>query len=464
LVATVLNLAGLALVYAAAVRIVPWFLGHVARLQSRELFTLAVLAAAVGVAYGSAQAFGVSLALGAFLGGLVVGHSDLSHQAAADALPLRDAFAVLFFVSVGMLFDPAYLLAHPGLVLLTVVIVLLAKPLAAVVIVVALRYPLRTALTVSAGLAQIGEFSFIVGGLGRTLDLLPPDALHAILAAAFLTIALNPLLFRLVAPAETLLRRWSWLARHAAGAAAAGVAHDQDEPRRGHVVLCGHGRVGSLLARVLYERGTQLLVIEQDRSTVQALAGGQVAALHGDASNPYVLALAQLPTARLLLITLPDPIATRQIVDQARLLNPRLPVVARVHATGERQHLERQQGVEAVLGELELSLEMARLALQKLGVSAIEAQAVALDHRRRSGQSTEPSGARVLEAQVRAGSPAEGKSLTELGLGRGALVMAISRAGEFLVPDGQTRLAGGDTLLVIADREGLPRVRELLGR
>jgi len=462
---TVLKILGLGVMYVGGTRVVPWFLQHVSRLQSRELFTLAVLGIALGVAYGSAELFSVSMALGAFLGGMIVGQSELSHQAAADALPLRDAFAVLFFVAVGMLFDPGFLVERPLLVLATLAIILLVKPAAALLITLAVGYPIRTGLTVGAGLAQVGEFSFIVGGLGRSLGILPDDAYQAIVVAALLSIAVNPLYFLLVAPLEAWLRtvpslgRWladraSHLGKVADGGDAGGAG------LRDHAVLCGYGRCGRVIGRMLRERQWSLVVVEQDRATVLQLRSDGVAAIHGDAANEFTLERAGLPSARILLVTLPDPLATRQIVDQARRLAPNIEIVARVQTEAERHHLARLGRVEGVLAELELAIEMSRHTMQRFGMSQIEAQAVALDLRR--GVFAPRDGARVLEVRIAADSKAAGRRLSELALGKGVLVMAIDRAGELLVPDGQTRIEVGDLVLLITSRELTTQVREVL--
>jgi CPA2 family monovalent cation:H+ antiporter-2 len=457
--AMALKLAALAVTYVAAARIVPWFLERVARLHSRELFTLAVLAIALGIAFGASAAFGVSMALGAFLGGLLVGRSDLSHQAAADALPLRDAFAVLFFVSVGMLFDPAFLLAEPWLVLATVAVVVAGKPLAALLFCLGIRYPIRTGLTVGAGLAQIGEFSFILGDLGRSLGLLPAQATQAIVATALLTIAINPLLFRAVAPLERRLRDSRRLARWLASPERVGPPPPA-ESLHDHVVLCGHGRVGRVLSRVVRDCGERLVVIEQDRDAVQRLRRDGVHALHGDAANPFLLEQARIDAARLLLVTLPDPLANRQILRLARERNPALAAVVRIHQPAERELLERDAQVSTVLSEQELALGMARQLLEKLGISALEAQAITLDYRRGDGRDLSARTARVVEARVTAGSPAAGCSLNDLALGKGALVMTVLRDRDLLVPDGRTRLEPGDTVLIVTDRDSLPRITQ----
>ena len=459
----VLKMFGLGVLYVVGTRIVPWFLQHVARVQSRELFTLAVLGLALGVAYGSAVAFDVSMALGAFLGGMIVGRSELSHQAAADALPLRDAFAVLFFVSVGMLFEPAFLLREPLLVLSALAIILAVKPATAMLISLAVGYPVRTGLVVAAGLAQIGEFSFIVAALGRELKILPDDAHQAIVAAALLCIAMNPLAFALVAPLEGRLHRMPRLQRWLAGRgveAAQRPATPDGAPRQGHAILCGHGRTGRVLRRVLHERGWPVLVVEQDRAIVQALRRDGIDAIHGDAANPFVLERASVPTARILISTLSDPLATRQIVEHARGEAPDLPIVARVQSEAERHHLQQAGNAEGVLAEQELAVEMTRHTLARFGVSQLEAQAIALDLRR--GVFAPRDGTRVLEVRVGPDSKAVGKPLSELGLGAGILVMAVERGGELLVPDGKTQLALGDVVLLITNKDLTAHAREML--
>ncbi len=459
---TALKLVGLAALYVGGTHVVPRFLQHVARLQSRELFTLAVLGIALGVAYGSAELLSVSMALGAFLGGMIVGRSDLSHQAAADALPLRDAFAVLFFVSVGMLFDPGFLIERPLLVLATLAIVLLVKPVSALLITLACGYPVRTGLTVAAGLAQVGEFSFIVGGLGQSLDLLPAAANQAIVAAALLSIAVNPLAFLLVTPLEGRLRRVAGLGRWLAdrgGALATLPPADEHTTASGHVVLCGHGRTGRVLARMVRERGWPLVVVEQDRATALRLRREGVAAIHGDAANDVTLHRTALARAKVLLITLTDPLATRHIVEAARRVAPSIEIVARATSESERRHLAERHGVESVLAELELAIEMSRHTLQHFGISSIEAQAIALDLRR--GLFSPRGGAKVIEAKVTASSRALGKQLATLGLGRGVLVMAIDRAGDLIVPDGQTDLQVGDVVLLVAHAERVAALHEV---
>jgi len=343
-------------------RFVPWLLIQVSKTGSRELFILAVLAVAFGVAFGSAVLFGVSFALGAFLAGLVVGESDLSHQAAEDALPLRDAFAVLFFVSVGMLFDPSILLTSPGRVLGVVAIIVLGKPLAALLLVMLLGRPARTGLIVGAGLAQIGEFSFILAELGRSLGLLPNEGYNLVLAGALISITLNPVLFRLIGPLE------AWLDRPADAEEAREPVEIPVDVPRDHVVLCGYGRVGRHLAQALDRQGVRYLVVDQDRGLIEELHRRGIAALHGDVLEHGTLKQLHLEAARLLVVAMSDPIATRHLAEEAQRQHPDLPIIARTHSESERQYL-RDHGVDAILAEQELALTMNRHALARLGLA-----------------------------------------------------------------------------------------------
>jgi monovalent cation:H+ antiporter-2, CPA2 family len=352
---------------------------QVARVGSRELFTLAVLALALGIALSSALLFGVSLALGAFLAGMVISESDLSHQAAADALPLRDAFAVLFFVSVGMLFHPEFVITAFDQVIAIVVIIVLAKALVAFLIVTAAGYPFRSGLTVAAGLAQIGEFSFILGGLGVTLGLLSTEGLSLILAGALLSITLNPVVFRVA----DLIERWlqarprltAFTERRAGGLAELTPTADQPEFRN-HAVICGYGRVGQIIGEILERRGFRYIVIDQDRRLIEDLRARGIPALYGSAANPVLLEHVNLDRARVLVVALSDPPVTRQIIAHARRINPRLNIVVRTHSEQEWEHLQAGRASEAVLGERELALEMARYTLRRFGISILEVQAI----------------------------------------------------------------------------------------
>jgi CPA2 family monovalent cation:H+ antiporter-2 len=344
-------------------RLFPWFLWQVARTGSRELFTLCVVAAALGIAYGSAALFGVSFALGAFFAGMVLRESALSYRAAEETLPLRDAFAVLFFVSVGMLFDPRVLLEQPLQVLAVVTIIVLGKSLAAFLLVLAFRYPLNTALTVSASLAQIGEFSFILAGLGVALGVLPVAGQSLILAGALFSIALNPLVFRMVEPAQAWIRSRSRRARDLESRddpLAQLPAHVAPDTLSGHVVLVGFGRVGRHIAEVLDARGLRYVVAEQQREAVEKLREHGVHAVVGDATEPAVLIQAHVARAQMLVIATPDAFQARKMIGLARTLNPHIHIIVRSHSEDEANLLRRAQAVEVLVGELELANSMAR--------------------------------------------------------------------------------------------------------
>jgi CPA2 family monovalent cation:H+ antiporter-2 len=368
------------LMIVAGARLVPWLMLVVAREGSRELFSLAVLAIALGVAFVSSSVFGVSLALGAFLAGAVVGESDMSHQAAADALPLRDAFAVLFFVSVGMLLDPTYLVANPLPVLAVLALIIVGKALTKLVIVGVAGYPPRVALTVAAGLAQIGEFSFIVGTIGRSLGLLPDAGYQLIVAGALISIAVNPALFAVIRPIERRLRRSAAVTRFMDRRAGelGRIPPDDRASLRLHAIVCGYGRVGRLLGPAFERRGFRYVVITQQRDEVDRLRAQGVTAIYGDAANPVVLEMAGILRARLVVVATSDPHETRLIVERARELNAGVDVVVRTHSDTEAAHLRSLGGkIQAVHGERELAVQMARYALRRFGISATEAEAIA---------------------------------------------------------------------------------------
>ncbi len=338
-------------------RLIPWILHAVAHSGSRELFRLAVLAIALGVAFGSAELFGVSFALGAFFAGMILAESPLSHQAAQETLPLRDAFAVLFFVSVGMLFDPTILVREPGPVFATVAILVLGKSLAAFLIVLAFRHPVGTALTISASLAQIGEFSFILAGLGLGLGLMPEPAQDLILAGALISILLNPLLFVAVDRSQSRLQ-----AREAdrAEAAAPDVPDRPVTTLTDHAVLVGYGRVGRIIAEALKENGTPYLVVDERAEAIAPLRAEGVFAVEGTAAEPGVLEAVNLPAARWLISAIPNPFEASDLVERARTANPSILIVARAHSEAEVAHLQGFGADHIVLGEREIAREMAR--------------------------------------------------------------------------------------------------------
>ena len=352
-------------------RVIPWLLGRVARTGSRELFTLAVLAVALGVAVGAAALFGVSFALGAFFAGVVISESDLSHQAAADALPLQDAFAVLFFVSVGMLFDPAIVLERPMMLLATVLIVIFGKSMAAFTIVLLFRYPVRTALMVSASLAQIGEFSFILAGLGMALGLLPPEGQSLILATAIISITLNPVIIGSTTAVERWLQarpRLLEALERPAGNLIELPTHVHEDSLREHVVIVGFGRVGGTIGRALERQGVPYIVIERNREAVETLRERGLPVLYGDATRPGILKHAHLDRASTLVLAAPGAYHARQIILLARGVNPDIDIVARTHSEMEQRYLEKQGVSMAVMGEHELALGMTRYALRSRGV------------------------------------------------------------------------------------------------
>ncbi|WP_194715647.1 YbaL family putative K(+) efflux transporter [Noviherbaspirillum soli] len=338
-------------------RLIPWTLERVAASGSRELFRLAVLAIALGFALGAAYVFGVSFALGAFFAGMILGESDLSHRAAEESLPLRDAFAVLFFVSVGMLFDPSIVVREPLLVLATVAIIVVGKSLAALAIVRAFGHPASTALTIAASLAQIGEFSFILATLGVSLGLLSQTGRDLILGGAIISILLNPLLFVVL---DRLRSRKGSPHEQAHAADPAGPALPE---MTGHAVLVGFGRVGHLVALALTEGAQDFVVIEDDLSVVQALRRDGVPALYGNAVAPGMMELAQVASARWLLLAIPDALEAGHVIAQARKQNPGIDIIARAHSNVERLHLEKQGANQTIMGEREIAAGMAGCVL-----------------------------------------------------------------------------------------------------
>jgi CPA2 family monovalent cation:H+ antiporter-2 len=344
-------------------RVIPWILHYVAHTGSRELFRLAVLAIALGVAFGAAMLFDVSFALGAFFAGMILSESELSQRAANETLPLRDAFAVLFFVSVGMLVDPTIVLREPLAVLAAVLIIIVGKSVAAYAIVRLFGHPHSTALTISASLAQIGEFSFILAGLGVSLAILPERGRNLILAGAIISILLNPLLF------AWLDRR---LGRPAAAKPAPAAGPDatatpaQPPPREeipatqlsDHVVLIGYGRVGGYIGKHLDGSGTPLLVIEADVDRADKLRNEGRETISGNAADPDVIKAANVSAARCVLVAIPDAFEGGQVVEQARAIHASVPILARAHSEAEIEHLLKHGATQVVMGEHELAKAM----------------------------------------------------------------------------------------------------------
>ncbi|OFA05872.1 YbaL family putative K(+) efflux transporter [Duganella sp. HH101] len=363
----------IALMLVVGRKLFPWILWQVARTGSRELFTLCVIAAAVGIAYASTHYFGVSFALGAFFAGMVLRESELAHRAAEESLPLRDAFAVLFFVSVGMLFEPAILVEQPLKLLAVVAIIVVGKSVAAFLLVLLLRYPAKTALMVSASLAQIGEFSFILAALGLSLGLMPAEGQSLILAGAIISIALNPVVFRVTKPLER------WLGRNASLAARFERTADPlaelptsvpQEHLAGQVVLVGYGRVGRRIAAALTERGIPFVVAEQNRELVDQLRKEGAHAVAGNAGEPAVLIQAHIARASMLVIATPDTFHVRTMIETARALNPNIKTVVRTHSDEEAELLRGERAGEVFIGEQELAKGMTEFVLANLAKSA----------------------------------------------------------------------------------------------
>ncbi|MDF0642608.1 MAG: YbaL family putative K(+) efflux transporter [Nitrospira sp.] len=330
-------------------RVIPWALEQVSKTGSRELFTLALLAIALGTAFGSATLFGVSFALGAFFAGLILNESELSHKAAADTLPLRDAFAVLFFVAVGMLFDPSILVRQPWAVAGTLLIILVGKSLAAWVIALLFGHPQRVALTISASLAQIGEFSFMLAELGVHWNLLPHEGRDLILAGAILSIVMNPVWFMIVDRLQPRGRR--------AGPATAPAFSAKD-----HVILVGHGRVGSLVHRALRDENQPVLVIENDAEVVRTLRVQGERVILGNAEAPGILEAAQVGRARMLISAIPNVFEAGQVIERARALNPSIEVAACAQSDAEAEHLRRRGAGVVITGEQEIARRMIEYA------------------------------------------------------------------------------------------------------
>jgi CPA2 family monovalent cation:H+ antiporter-2 len=342
--------------------IIPWILHYVAHTGSRELFRLAVLALALGTAFGAAELFGVSFALGAFFAGMILAESQLSQRAAEESLPLRDAFAVLFFVSVGMLFNPASLFSNPLPLIATVFIIVIGKSVAAFLIVIAFRHPVATALTISASLAQIGEFSFILAELGVSLDLLPTAVRDLILAGAILSIVLNPLAFAAI---DFLLPRLDRPKRAEAPLPETGqepVTADEEEsiipPLKDHVIIVGHGRVGSRIATALAAEGRACVVIEDSDVAVQRLQATGVHVIAGNATRPEILTAAQLAAADAIAIAIPNVFEAGTIAERARAANPFIKIIGRAHADEEVEHLQKLGANLVIMGEQEIARGM----------------------------------------------------------------------------------------------------------
>jgi monovalent cation:H+ antiporter-2, CPA2 family len=354
-----LTLAKLAAFFALMIlvgrRVIPWILHYIAHTGSRELFRLAVLAMALGVAFGASELFGISFALGAFFAGMILAESQLSQSAAQETLPLRDAFAVLFFVSVGMLFDPTVAVRQPFLVAVTVILIVAGNAAAVFAIARLFRHSVQNALALGLTLSQIGEFSFILAGIGVELELLPESGRDLILAGAMVSILVNPLLF---VAAERLLPRWLKTRETGAPGEQAAEAEIPELPQTsltGHAVLVGHGRVGSLVAQTLGEMGQPYLVIEERPAIAEQLRAAGTEVIVGNAAQPAMLDAANVAGARFLISAIPNPFESGNLIERAREANPALDIIARAHSDAEVDYLSKLGANKIIMGEREIA-------------------------------------------------------------------------------------------------------------
>ncbi|WP_298626182.1 cation:proton antiporter, partial [uncultured Legionella sp.] len=355
--------------------VVPRLLWHIARTGSHELFTLAIIASALGIAFGASKLFGMSFALGAFFAGMIMRESKFSRRASEESLPFRDAFAVLFFVSIGMLFNPEIFINQPFHVLAVVGIIVIGKSIAAALLVLAFRYPLNTALTVSVSLAQIGEFSFILASLGVHLHLLPGEGMELIIAGALISIALNPFLFKIIKPLQ------SWMDSKGG---AAGQFEYSDDPLvqlpistdekflSGQVILIGYGRVGKRIERILARQGLPYVIVDKDRDLIEHLRKRSIAAVYGDASEPNVLIQAHIARAGMLVITTADTFQVRQIIHIAHQVNPKIEIAIRTANEEEALLLKQEVVGKFFFNERELARGISRYILNRFGMSNLK--------------------------------------------------------------------------------------------
>lgn len=462
-------------------RFLPWVLTGISQTRSRELFILAVMAASLGTAMLAAQLFGISLALGAFLAGVVIGESEVSQQVAAEALPFQETFAVVFFVSVGMLVDPKTLYENAGEVLLMTALIVVGKSLTTMLLGIALPAGPSTILVVAAGLSQIGEFSFIVGQTGLALDLITHEQYNLILAGALISIVINPFLYRLIDPAERLLKKspfW-WKALNWRSES----LQESFDPRpeiSDHVVIVGAGRVGSFLLRVMLKLEIPCLLVEADAHRGQEYQELGVPVLYGDASNSEVLDHACLDRARFIIVTVPSQSACEVIVAAARKLSPDVPVIARASTVDGVHRLVRLGTRDVIHPELEGSLEIMRHALLGLGYSFERVQQYVDAVRRETYYSDELKGEEILQLShlltsvgqlglnwvaVSGESPLAGKALgdTKLRSRTGASAVAMIRGKEIVSnPEPEVILQAGDLIALIGNADQLTAAEKLL--
>ncbi|PTU32651.1 YbaL family putative K(+) efflux transporter [Stenotrophobium rhamnosiphilum] len=366
------------LMYVVGLRVFPWIFAQIAHTGFRELLTLFVIGSSLGIAYGSAELFGVSFALGAFFAGVVINESKLSSRVAAESVPLQNIFTVLFFVSVGMLFDPSILVNQPLQVLAVLGVIVVGKSAAAVMIVLLFGYPLKTALMVAVSLAQIGEFSFILAALGVQLKILTPEAQSLILSGALLSIALNPVLFKLIPPIERLVARHkslAWLGRLGQARITLSDTEQVIPELHDHVVLVGYGRVGRALTKILRQQDVPLIVIDNNREHVARLRKKRITAISGDAAVGDFLTQARLPQAKLLVLAVSDGFHARRILEAARKIYPNVDTVVRTHSEEEQAFLERDGVGIALMAEQVMAGEMAKRVLGIYRLSGLLSEA-----------------------------------------------------------------------------------------
>ncbi len=459
-------------------RLIPWILLRIAHTRSRELFILAILAITLGTALAAAELFGVSFALGAFVAGVVVSESPLSHQVGADVFPFREAFAVLFFVSIGMLVNPIYLFNNIHYVIFLTLLIVIGKTLITLILGSIFPWQGRTALVVAAGLSQIGEFSFILGQSGVSLGILNQDQYSLILAGSLLSITVNPMMFRLITPAEKWLRKipalWRLLDRHHPSPLLA------EKMVEGHVAIIGYGRVGRHISNLLGQMSIPHLVIDSDAERIDELNQRGIPNLYGDASNSEVLTHAGLERARALVVAGPDEAASGLVVAAARDIAPELPIIARATTEAGIEHLAELGAQDVIHPELEGGLEIVRHTLLKLDFPLQEIirymDAVRHDHYDMQINTKEEH--RFLHDLIHAtknievtwltllpGSPLIGQTLAEANLRArtGASIVAILRENEAMAnPKSHTVFEANDRVGFIGDEEQITAVEELL--
>jgi monovalent cation:H+ antiporter-2, CPA2 family len=476
---TLLKAAGfIILVLFVGIRLIPWMLLRIAHTRSRELFILAILAIALGTALGAAEIFGVSLALGAFVAGVVISESPLSHQVGADVLPFREAFAVLFFVSIGMLVNPGYLLNNIGIILALTGLIVIGKPVVTLVLGFLFPWPARTTLVLATGLSQIGEFSFILGQEGVGLGLLDQNQYSLILAGALLSITVNPLMFRLISPMEKWLQRfpsvWKLFDRHSLS-----MTTWLDEEITGHVVIVGYGRVGRHIANLLSLLEIPNLVVDSDAERVQELEDRGKPVLFGDASNSEVLKHVGLAHARALIVAGPDEATSALVVAAARDLAPDLPIIARATTEEGITQLAHLGAQHVIHPELEGGLEIVRHTLLQLGLSPQEIHrymdAVREDHYDFQVNSDDEhrllhellhavKSIEIMWFRLPSGNPLVGQTLAEANLRArtGASVVAILRAGEVMAnPKSNTTFQSEDRIGLIGEKDQFEAAEQL---